>query len=750
MYRVLIDRIPIHDPAVDDKKRLIHSGVVKQQVNSAASFEFTIYPDNPGYSEISILASDVEVWADEEPIFKGRPLKRVDGWSNEHKYICEGALAFFNDTIIRPYSYTGSVRGYLQKLITEHNDQVPAEKQFTLRNVTVTDPNDTIVRSSEEYVVTMKEIQEKAVGLLGGYLRIEYADSRWYLDYLADGVHGSGQEITISKNLIDFEREQNAQNIVTRLIPLGAKDETTGARLTIESVNGGLDYLDDAEAIAKYGIIAATEIWDDVTVAANLKTKALARLSDLTAIIPSLSLTAVDLSLTDSNIEPIRLLDYVTVSDEAHDASGSYLVMSRTYNISNPASDTVTFGGDQPKVSGTISKVAAKADALPAVVLRTASEQARQLLENASFGAIQMIYDENGIWTEMRINNSKNPDTATAYWVYNANGWGYFDGETYIAAGTADGALLANMIKAGILSSLNNVFYVNMDSGETLLGNATITGTVKGSAIIGSTFSAGRTITRYKADYSQSDIDRLVGILNGSITPTSADYEKLDFNQDGKINSVDAAYITDLVRGSATSRTIDATVTINGNGYTNRIMTVGALTKIGERSIETNTLTATNVNGGSLSIGSDVLGKITSSGGLIQVYGPNSTYYGDVGTGVIWGDNSNGCIRFRIGSSKVQIAWKQITWTGKLNHAWGSGIYESAAVLAFGSWYASFSAAPSVAYSANSSGNLTAWVAAGTIAPSEVSAGSVVLERVNASDVSQTWTVRAIAVGTYT
>lgn len=476
MYKVTVDGITIHDSTLGDPAVLVLDGIVKKQANKADSFTFTIYPNNVGHGSIWTLASVIEVYKDDELLFRGRPISSADGWENQRTYTCEGEFAFFNDTILRPYSFTGTVQNYLQTLITQHNNQVAADKQFTLRTVTVT-PNDNIVRSNQDHVTTMSEIQEKLLNSLGGYMVVEFRNNTLYLDYLEDGVSSSSQKITIAKNLIDFAREQTGENIATVLVPLGARDESTGERLTIKSVNNGLDYIEDAAAVAQYGRVVTTQIWDDVTVPANLLAKARARMSDYTAIIPKLTLTTVDLSLTDQSIDPIRILEYVTVEDDQHAASGRYLVSEREYHLSAPEQDQVTFGGTQRSISNASAAVKQAIEVVEGQVL-SASERVRAILEAATGGNIYFVYDTDGVLSEILIMDTDDPSTAQKIWRWNINGWGYSGdgGQTYTVAATMDGAILATLISTGILqsreSTSNPKFYLDLDTG-VLRGNFT-------------------------------------------------------------------------------------------------------------------------------------------------------------------------------------------------------------------------------------------------------------------------------------
>jgi hypothetical protein len=75
-------------------------------------------------------------------------------------------------------------------LLSNHNAQVDAEKQYSLGNVTVTDPNDYIVRSDIDYATTWDVITKKLIDLLGGFLQVRHVNGVNYLDYLLSGDEG--------------------------------------------------------------------------------------------------------------------------------------------------------------------------------------------------------------------------------------------------------------------------------------------------------------------------------------------------------------------------------------------------------------------------------------------------------------------------------------------------------------------------------------------------------------------------------
>ena len=303
MYQVLIDGNVLFDTRFDDYK--LTNAKLNLQVNKAGNFTFSIYPSNPSYDNIQKLKSHIEVYQDNVLIFGGRVLNDTIRFDNRKDVICEGYLAYFNDSVIRPYSFNGTITEYLTLMLNEHNAQVDSNKQFTLGNVTVTDPNNFIVRSNINYTKSWQEINDKLLDLLGGFLvvrvenDIKYLD---YLDYLEDSIYMSGQSIELGKNLLDAIQERRSDEIVTALIPLGAKlqDENgndTDVRLTVESVNGGLDYIHDTDAVSEYGWVFDTKIWDDVTDPNNLLTKANQELAVRINLGVSVELKAIDLSM---------------------------------------------------------------------------------------------------------------------------------------------------------------------------------------------------------------------------------------------------------------------------------------------------------------------------------------------------------------------------------------------------------------------------------------------------------------------
>lgn len=360
MYRVYCDGALLYHSKLESLK--IFNPSLELELNKTGSFTFTVYPDHPYYGRIQKLKSLITVYQGDYLLFRGRVLDDESGFHNEKHITCEGELAFLLDSIQRPYDYTGTIEGYLNLLIVSHNSQVEEAKWFTVGNVTVTDPNDYIVRSNIDYANTWDELQKKLLDLLGGYIVVRHEGYVNYIDYLQDFTLLSPQKITFGKNLLDLKRIRKGADIATALIPLGSKlkDEEgkdTDARLTVASVNEGLDYIVDTDAVAQYGFICKTQIWDDVTEATNLMTKGKAHIAELVNLPENVELTAADLATVDASFSSFHLGSYVQVDSVPHGIAQKLLVVKLSIKLLEPGANKLTLGGALTGLSGALAGV---------------------------------------------------------------------------------------------------------------------------------------------------------------------------------------------------------------------------------------------------------------------------------------------------------------------------------------------------------------------------------------------------------
>lgn len=475
MYQIKLGNYVLYD--LRDDELILENPELNLEVNKVGSLSFSIYPNHPYFDRINKLSSVITILKDNNVIFKGRVISEEQGLYNSKKFECEGILSYLNDSIVRPYSFTGTPEEYFKNLLENHNNQVignlfdknnfnelnanikdglinsaPAERtlyikceknttytfsklrgniypRFTIAEttdiptigstysnfyyssnesdtyttssnaeylvfwyycndsdltkeevldsikivkgtinetkvikvgeITVTDPNDYITRSSINYASTWDILNEDLINKLGGYLKVRYESDGTYIDYLSDFNDTSTQIIEFGENLIDVLVKNDAIDVYTAVIPLGAEiqnEDGTSEKLTIKSVNNGLDYIVNQEAYNLYGLIFApveNTTWDDVTLPSNLLTKGTKYLNNQAVMLKSsLELSAIDLNIVDSGVENFFIYEYVRFISSVHNINERYLLTKITIPISSPENMKITLGKETSSLTG--------------------------------------------------------------------------------------------------------------------------------------------------------------------------------------------------------------------------------------------------------------------------------------------------------------------------------------------------------------------------------------------------------------
>ena len=346
----------INEDSTNTNNRI--SGTIKQGINTIDSFTFNILPNNVGYDLIKPLKTLVKVLNTKTNKYEfiGRVLSPTHSMNSNglvsKTFICESELGYLLDTY-QSYEeiHNVTVKGYLERLIRVHNANIDSNKQFTVGNVSVIDNNDSLYRYVA-YDTTKKNIDDDLIDKLGGELQIRYENDIRYLDYLTEIGKVCSTEIRLAKNIQDIEQNIDLNNYCNRLIPLGAKlkekdDEGTEVdteyRLTIESVNNGLKYIDDKESISKFGVIQGQVIYDDVTKAENLLIKGQKHLLNQRLLISN-KVNALDLSLIGIDIDSFEVGNYYPLIHEILGINDIVRIVEKSISIDNPHTSTITLG----------------------------------------------------------------------------------------------------------------------------------------------------------------------------------------------------------------------------------------------------------------------------------------------------------------------------------------------------------------------------------------------------------------------
>ena len=359
-WQITVDNSLVYDPRLPEYK--LTSAKLTQELNKADTLQFSIYPKHPAYSKIKRLKSTLEATCDGSIKSRCRLLDDVLGWENGRDCKCEGELAFFNDSVQRPFTFpinpeAATPTDYLTFLVERHNAQVSPDRRFAVGTVTVTDPNGYIARSDTEYSTTWTLIKEGLLDTLGGYLWIRHEGGVSFLDYLADFDVLANQPIRAGLNLLAISTERRGAEIATAILPLGKTDEESHERLTIAELpdsetddickEGDIVYSKTAEE--QYGSrIVKVVVWDDVTIPQNLLSKSTAALIVVRQLPSTVKITAADLAAAGYDFNTFSLGTYVEIYDdwhsEAHGLLARYLVKKLNIDLLNPSKNTLTLG----------------------------------------------------------------------------------------------------------------------------------------------------------------------------------------------------------------------------------------------------------------------------------------------------------------------------------------------------------------------------------------------------------------------
>lgn len=398
MYEIYIDKhiyknnYLIHNDNYDELK--VNSPQLELELNQVGQLSFNVLPTHPYYN--LFIASDtanrfkkmksiVTVYRNNKLVFRGRILENEEGLFKEKQVVCEGELAFLIDSLIEPYTFTGTPQEALAYYLECHNQKMvdSPEKQFVLGRVSeairdgdTTNEDNIISRTNSEYATTWSEINSKLIEKLGGYLLVDSDDSgnrriNWLTE---DDFLLSAENIEFGKNLLNIKINVKNDGIITALIPLGAEigtstgEETTGEEikelLTIESLADGIvstteedtirkkgKYVYSERAVAEYGWIEGVNKWDDITENASLLLEAsIKHLNNIKNAIESIEVQAVD--------GAYEIGTKIKVISPVHGLNGeNFPITKKSINLTNPSANVLTLTKTERSFTETSSKI---------------------------------------------------------------------------------------------------------------------------------------------------------------------------------------------------------------------------------------------------------------------------------------------------------------------------------------------------------------------------------------------------------
>lgn len=379
----------IHEPGPSDVK--VEDAKISREVSKFDSLTFTMRPDNPGWDGVEPFATTVTVTDTRKgrTVFDGRVIQRDPGMDSDgtptRTVTCESAMGYLSDSSLdweeeQHYADVGSTTGlqlYLGRLLDLHNAHVETHKRIQMGSVTLqTFDTSGGVTKGVSRGSTWDNISDKLLGVFGGEMRVRRDESGMLrLDYAERLGQTRATRIALGRNLAEQSSEMDPSAVITRLYPFGAKltetvedddgnetEQETEKRLTIESVNGGVAYIDDADGIERWGVIEGYHEWDDVTVPANLLSKARSWLGQNNAIPVTHSISAYDLSLLGLDPDSFELYDSYPCHNPLTGLDETLEIVKQTIDINEPESSTFDMGDSAARLSDDLSGTATKGD----------------------------------------------------------------------------------------------------------------------------------------------------------------------------------------------------------------------------------------------------------------------------------------------------------------------------------------------------------------------------------------------------
>lgn len=294
-----------------------------------------------------------------------------------------------------------------------------------------------------------------------------------------------GVSIRYGKNLVDLEQEENCAAVYTAVVPFWADSEGNSTMLTekIVRVSGTFDF----ERVLTLDL---SNEFDAQPTQEELRSRAQSYIKNNNIGVPKISLTVsfVPLEQTEEYkdkafLEKVLLCDTVNVVFEKLGVSATAKVVKTVFDVLLNRYKTVELGDTQSNLADTLVKqdqAIKEAPKKAMSMVAQAAENATQLI-TGNRGGYVVIHSSTGQSQpdEILIMDKPTIEEAVKVWRWNNSGLGYSEtgySGTYTTAWTIDGAfnadfitagtISANLIKSGLLQSLNKMSSFDMDSGK--------------------------------------------------------------------------------------------------------------------------------------------------------------------------------------------------------------------------------------------------------------------------------------------
>ena len=366
----------LHDPRTDVQ---ISAGILKEESGQSPTLSLTIQPTHPlwdSFTRDAVMLPNREVELVEFEtgiaLFRGRVRAISMEFDGSKKLTCEGAMAYLNDTTVRPYKTYDTdeiecdinapteANKLFEWFIEQHNAHVMNACEKFRIGVNAGANYGKLQRGTGTRPATLKEMRDKLEKACGGWLRVRYDATGSIIDWLPDtGAAEATQRVELGSNLLDLDTQVDGKDIYTAIVPVGKTGKGSDEHKVNVSAETAYvpfgftiqgDAVVDMTAAEKYGLIEKT-ISYDLDKPQALADKAVA---DLAAgkLDDSIEVSAFDLHNLNEQTLPIDFLDRVFVKSGPHGIERYMICSGRTVNLTNPTATQFKLGA----ITATLTK----------------------------------------------------------------------------------------------------------------------------------------------------------------------------------------------------------------------------------------------------------------------------------------------------------------------------------------------------------------------------------------------------------
>ena len=343
----------LYDSRIDDLS--VYDAKATIEVNAAGSIQFTVPKNHPFYDDIQIGRSWIDFVAlfyQYEKYVIGGCVSYIDIDLFGNKIVnVYGAPIVLHDTYLPAVEWSG---GSALDLIPIINTALSNQSVYKFRMLapnTIVQPINMIYGSAWDLLTKIRDTFTASGINWNFYCKYQFdADLQkyFYNGYLTNAIRDD-QELTYTikagTNLIEYHEEVNEADIYSGIQALGA--ETGGEfhgepiRISTSGETSIVGITWDSTLVTKYGKKVVTRIYDNLTTAEALASRATSELTALHSMKKRIKVRAIDIDRMRNFLNGYQLLFIVHLYSSPTVTPEQFIIKKIEYDLNNPANDTV-------------------------------------------------------------------------------------------------------------------------------------------------------------------------------------------------------------------------------------------------------------------------------------------------------------------------------------------------------------------------------------------------------------------------